>query len=74
MLFGLERGRGRASRNDLYSRCEPWQNKAAYGGQLRLEKNGIIYRIERNFQKDQRSLTVIKMCIRDRWYTAQIVV
>lgn len=59
MLFGLERGRGRASRNDLYSRCEPWQNKAAYGGQLRLEKNGIIYRIERNFQKDQRSLTVI---------------
>lgn len=59
MLFGLERGRGRASRNDLYSRCEPWQNKAAYGGQLRLEKNGIIYRIERNFQKDQRSLTII---------------
>lgn len=59
MLFGLERGRGRASKNDLYSRCEPWQNKAAYGGLLRLEKDGTIYRIERNFQKDQKSLTVI---------------
>lgn len=59
MLFGLERGRGRASKNDLYSRYEPWQNKAAYGGQLRLEKNGSIYRIERNFQKDQKSLTII---------------
>lgn len=59
MLFGLERGRGRASRNDLYSRYEPWQNKAAYGGQLRLEKNGIIYRIERNFQKDQKSLVIV---------------
>lgn len=59
MLFGLERGRGRASKNDLYSRYEPWQNKAVYGGQLRLEKNGIVYRIERNFQKDQKSLVIV---------------
>ena len=27
MLFGLERGRGRAARGDLYSKYEPWQNK-----------------------------------------------
>lgn len=59
MLFGLERGRGRASKNDLYSRLEPWENKAAYGGRLRLEQNGTIYRIERNFQKDQKSLVVV---------------
>ncbi len=59
MLFGLERGRGRAARNDLYSRYEPWQNKAAYGGWLRLEKEGSIYRIERNFHKDQKSLTIV---------------
>lgn len=59
MLFGLERGRGRASKNDLYSRYEPWHNKAVYGGQLRLEKNGIVYRIERNFQKDQKSLVIV---------------
>lgn len=59
MLFGLERGRGRASKNDMYSRCEPWENKAAYGGRLRLEQDGMVYRIERNFQKDQKSLTVV---------------
>lgn len=59
MLFGLERGRGRASKNDMYSRCEPWDNKAAYGGRLRLEQDGMVYRIERNFQKDQKSLTII---------------
>lgn len=59
MLFGLERGRGRASKNDLYSRCEPWEQKAAYGGRLRLEQDGTVYRIERNFQKDQKSLVVI---------------
>lgn len=59
MLFGLERGRGRASKNDMYSRCEPWLNKAAYGGRLRLEQDGMVYRIERNFQKDQKSLTIV---------------
>jgi len=59
MLFGLERGRGRASKNDLYSRYEPWQNRAIYGGKLRLEKGGKTYRIERNFQKDQKSLVIV---------------
>lgn len=59
MLFGLERGRGRASKNDMYSRCEPWENKAVYGGRLRLEQDGMVYRIERNFQKDQKSLTIV---------------
>lgn len=59
MLFGLERGRGRASKNDLYSRMEPWDNKAVYGGTLRVEQEGTVYRIERNFQKDQKSLTIV---------------
>ena len=26
MLFGMERGRGRASVNDTFSRYEPWEN------------------------------------------------
>ena len=55
MLFGLERGRGRAARADLYSKYEPWQNKAVYGGRMRVEKDGVIYRLERNFQKDQKA-------------------
>ena len=59
ILFGMERGRGRAARNDLFTRFEPWQNKGAYGGWIRLEKNGIIYRIERNFQKDLKVPTII---------------
>lgn len=59
MLFGMERGRGRASKNDLYSRFEPWEHKSAYGGRLRLEQDGTVYRIERNFQKEQKSLTIV---------------
>lgn len=59
MLFGMERGRGRAARNDLYSKYEPWENKSVYGGQLRLEQDGTVYRIERNFSKEQKSLTIV---------------
>ena len=59
MLFGLERGRGRAARADLYSKYEPWQNKAVYGGRMRVEKDGVIYRLERNFQKDQKSFVIV---------------
>lgn len=59
MLFGLERGRGRAARADLYSKYEPWQNKAVYSGRMRVEKDGVIYRLERNFQKDQKAFVIV---------------
>lgn len=59
MLFGLERGRGRAARADLYSKYEPWQNKAVYGGRMRVEKGSVIYRLERNFQKDQKAFVIV---------------
>ena len=59
MLFGLERQRGRAARNDLYSKYEPWENSGTYEGQLRLESDGMIYRIERSFQKNKKEFTII---------------
>lgn len=59
MLFGIERGRGRAAKNDTYSKYEPWENSGTYEGWLRLEKDGVVYRIERRFRKDNKSLKVI---------------
>ena len=35
MLFGMERGRGRAARNDLYSKYEPWENSGTWSTALR---------------------------------------
>lgn len=58
MLFGMERQRGRAARSDSYSRFLPWENKGGYEGRLRLEKNGHIYRIERNFQNNKEFVIV----------------
>lgn len=59
MLFGIERGRGRAAKNDTYSKFEPWENSGTYEGWIRLEKDGSIYRIERRFRKDSKALKVI---------------
>ena len=59
MLFGIQPQRGRASRNDLYSRYEPWENSGTYEGALRLEHGGHVYRIERSFQKTRKELHVI---------------
>ena len=38
MLFGMERGRGRAAHADVYSRYLPWESSGDYGGALRLEQ------------------------------------
>lgn len=59
MLFGIERGRGRAAKNDLYTKYEPWENSGTYEGWLRLEKDGTLYRIERRFRKENKSLKII---------------
>ena len=59
MLFGIERQRGRASKGDLYTRYEPWENSGTYEGQLRLEHNGHIYRIQRIFQKSRKEFKIV---------------
>lgn len=59
MLFGIEKQRGRASKNDLYNKFQPWENSGTYEGRLRLEHDGSIYRIERSFQKNNKELTII---------------
>lgn len=59
MLFGIERGRGRAAKNDTYSKFEPWENSGTYEGWLRMEKDGTVYRIERRFRKDSKSLKIV---------------
>ena len=59
MLFGIERQRGRASRNDTYSKYVPWKGSGAYEGWIRLESGGQIYRIQRRFQKQNKDLTIV---------------
>lgn len=55
ILFGIDKQRGRPSKNDPYTKYDPWDG-SAYQGYLRLESNGCIYRIERIFRKETKEL------------------
>lgn len=49
MLFGMDKGRGRASATEGYKRYEPWHSPAYYSGALRFEVDGRPFYLERNF-------------------------
>ena len=60
MLFGMERGRGRAAGHDAYSHYYPWEGQAAYGGSLTISAGEEDYLIERRLDTKNRSLSVRK--------------
>lgn len=57
MLFGWEKGRGKA---DPYTRYLPWDAPGAYRGAMELEVGGEEYRVERNFLTTEPSLRVYR--------------
>lgn len=59
MFYGLERARGRAAKTDAYALYEPWFGDGAYGGSLRFEEGGKLYRIERDFRKSPTDLSIV---------------
>lgn len=61
MLFGIERSRGRASKDDLYTKYEPWNTPGAYEGSMIIEIDGEDYRITRSFYKKEKRVQVIQV-------------
>lgn len=59
MLFGLERGRGRAAGHDAFSIYEPWNQPNYYAGEIRFESGGKNFVLTRNFDRYSRSATLI---------------
>lgn len=59
MFYGIERGRGRASKNSLYTKFHPWEQKESFAGTMRVEFKGEVYRIDRNFHASSKELTVV---------------
>ena len=49
MLFGIERQRGRAAKNDLYSKYEPWEDSCVWNpAALFTGSSGVSRKIRRN--------------------------
>lgn len=59
MLFGIEKQRGRASKDDVYLKYQPWDMPGAYSGSMDIEKSDKAYRIIRNFDKNTKSCNII---------------
>lgn len=55
MLFGMEKGRGRAVSGDVYEKYEPWHAPSFYSGALRFEIAGKPFYLERNFYNKEKS-------------------
>lgn len=54
MLFGMEKGRGRAAAGDMYTRYEPWHAPSFYSGALQFEVGGRPFYLERNFYSKEK--------------------
>lgn len=59
MLFGLERGRGRAAAKDDFTRYEPWDDPAHYAGTMRFICGGRHFRLERNFARGTKGASLV---------------
>ena len=59
MLFGLERGRGKAAAKDDFTRYEPWDNPGQYAGVMRFVCGGRNFRLERSFDRYTKHVSLV---------------
>lgn len=59
MLFGMERGRGRAAQKDDFTRYEPWDAPGNYAGVMRFTCGGRSFRLERSFARQTKRESLI---------------
>lgn len=59
MLFGMERGRGKAAARDDFSRYEPWDNPSYYAGSMRFSCGGRNFLLERSFDRYTRHVSLV---------------
>ncbi len=63
MLFGIERARGRgaATKDDIYTKYLPWDYPGAYHGQMDIVVHGREYRLIRSFHANDKSFTLLDL-------------
>lgn len=59
MLFGMERGRGRAANHDMFSRYEPWDHPGDYAGSMRFSCGERTFFLERQFDRYGKRASLI---------------
>lgn len=57
MFFGMDKTPNHIRSN--YNRYEPWNDQGSYEGEMRVEFNNTVYKIERSFKDDVDTYTII---------------
>ena len=60
MLFGLEKKRGRVSKDNLYEKYKPWEGNTLFSGYMKVEDNGEIYDLSRVFTQEEKTIECVK--------------
>lgn len=58
LLFGVERGRGRAAAKDVFKAHQPWSQPELYGGSLDWEREGHQIHVVRDLAKNPPAVTI----------------
>lgn len=61
MLFGMDRGRGRAAYKDDFSRFEPWENSGYYEGNLEFQVENRSFLLSRAFDKEHKGAKLVSL-------------
>ncbi|HHV09524.1 MAG TPA: AAA family ATPase [Clostridiales bacterium] len=63
MLFGIEpmRGRGAATKDDVYHKYLPWEYPQGYSGSLELEHGNKAYQLQRSFHAKDKSFSILDL-------------
>ena len=67
MFLGIEKPRGRESKEELYSRYLPWDTKTLYSGSMDVSASEKQYRVYRNFYKDTKELKVLDLISEEKF-------
>ncbi|MDO5538939.1 MAG: AAA family ATPase [Eubacteriales bacterium] len=59
MFFGIDKMRGRGANKDEYSLRQPWENGSFFSGTIRFKSGGKIFRLDRNFDRNQKSASLV---------------
>ena len=61
MLFGINKGRGKAAKGDVYTHFQPWDAPGAYQGSMDFEHEGREYRLSRVFLQQQKNVSLSEL-------------
>ena len=61
MLFGMDKKRGRASKDDIYERYRTWEGSTVFSGYMQIDDEGKSYELSRIINDKERQLQCVDL-------------